>query len=160
MIEDLPDVLRAVRSRPLFVLQLKVRTLQIIGAPPGRYRRVGAVYGGSFQGERLHGEVLDGGSDWQTVRADGSTHLDVRLVLKTQDDALIAMTYQGLRHGPADVIARIEGGDVVDPNAYYFRTNPVFETGAREYDWINRVMAIGIGHRFATGPVYSVFEIL
>jgi Protein of unknown function (DUF3237) len=49
---------------------------------------------------------------------------------------------------------------VVDPASYYFRINPLFETGAAQYDWINRVVAVGIGHRFADGPVYSVFEVL
>jgi hypothetical protein len=104
--------------------------------------------------------VLDGSSDWQTVRNDDSTTLNVRLVLKTEDGALIGMTYQGLRHGPADIIARIEKGEVVDPASYYFRINPLFETEAAKYDWINRVIAVGIGHRFADGPVYNVFEVL
>jgi hypothetical protein len=118
------------------------------------------VPGGSFEGERLSGTVLDGGSDWQTVRQDGATTLDVRLVLKTRDDALILMTYRGLRHGPPDVVARLEKGETVDAASYYFRTNPLFETAAAQYDWLNRILAIGIGHRRADGPVYSVFEVL
>jgi Protein of unknown function (DUF3237) len=52
---------------------------------------------------------------WQNVRSDGSTTLDVRLVLKTTDDALIGMTYRGIRHGAPDVIARLERGETVDP---------------------------------------------
>jgi hypothetical protein len=158
--KDLPEVLKSVRARPLFVMRLDVRPLQIVGATPGAYRRIGVVPGGSFEGERLSGQVLDGASDWQSVRNDGSTALNVRLVLKTKDDALIGMIYQGLRHGPPDVIARIEKGEVVDPTSYYFRINPLFETAAGQYDWINRLIAVGIGHRFADGPVYSVFEIL
>ena len=54
----------------------------------------------------------------------------------------------------------IEKGEVVDPASYYFRINPLFESEATKYDWINRVIAVGIGHRFADGPVYSVFEVL
>ena len=158
--DNLPDALKTVRTRLLFVMRLDVRKLQIIGATPGSYRRIGVVPGGVFEGERLSGEVLDGGSDWQAVRADGATTLDVRLVLKTKDDALIGMTYRGLRHGPADVIERIERGEVVDPTSYYFRINPLFETAASQYDWINRVIAVGVGHRRADGPVYSVFEVL
>jgi Protein of unknown function (DUF3237) len=104
--------------------------------------------------------VLDGGSDWQTVRNDGSTTLNVRLVLKTKDDALICMTYQGVRHGPPDVVGRIEKGEPVDPTSYYFRINPLFETAAPKYDWINRVIAVGIGHRRADGPIYSIFEVM
>lgn len=158
--DDLPATLKQVRTQPLFVMRLDVRKLQIVGGTPGVFRRIGVVPGGSFEGERLSGDVLDGGSDWQTVRSDGSTTLDVRLVLKTRDDALIGMTYRGLRHGPSDVIARLERGESVDPTDYYFRIAPLFETAATQYNWINNVVAIGIGHRQADGPVYSVFEVL
>lgn len=159
-LNDLPEFMKNVRTKPMFAMRLDVRPLLIVGATPGAYRRVGVVTGGSFEGERLSGAVLDGSSDWQTVRNDGSTTLNVRLVLKTEDGALIGMTYQGLRHGPADIIARIEKGEVVDPASYYFRINPLFETEAAKYNWINRVIAVGIGHRFADGPVYNVFEVL
>ncbi len=81
-------------------------------------------------------------------------------MLKTGDDALIGMTYQGLRHGPAEVIARLDKGEPVDPAGYYFRTNPLFETAAPRYDWINRILAIGIGYRLTDAVVYSVFEVL
>jgi hypothetical protein len=158
--DDLPEVLRNVRTRPLFVMRLEVRKLQVVGATPGGIRRIGVVPGGSFEGERLSGEVLEGGSDWQTVRSDGATTLNVRLVLKTTDEALIGMTYRGLRHGPPEVVARLEKGETVDPASYYFRINPLFETAAAKYDWINRVVAVGIGHRRADGPIYSVFEVL
>ena len=158
--DNLPEILRNVRTRPLFVMRLDVRKLQIVGATPGSYRRIGVVPGGVFEGERLAGEVLEGGSDWQAVRPDGTTTLDVRLVLRTKDEALIGMTYRGLRHGPADVIERLERGEVVDPERYYFRISPLFETAAPRYDWINRVIAVGIGHRLANGPVYSIFEVL
>jgi hypothetical protein len=141
-------------------MRLDVRGPLIVGATPGAYRRVGVVSGGSFEGDRLSGEVLDGGSDWQTVRRDGATTLDVRLVLKTTDDALICMTYRGVRYGPPDVVVRIEKGEVVDPTSYYFRINPLFETATAEYDWINRVVAVGIGHRRADGPIYNIFEVL
>jgi hypothetical protein len=94
------------------------------------------------------------------VRGDGTTALDVRLNLKTDDGALISMTYRGIRHGPDDVMQRMNKGEVVDAASYYFRTNPLFETAATKYDWINRVVAIGLGHRRADGPVYSVFEVL
>jgi hypothetical protein len=158
--ENLPEALKSVRTRPLFVMRLDVRKLLIVGATPGVYRRIGVVPGGAFEGERLSGDVLDGGSDWQSVRSDGSTTLNVRLVLRTEDDALIIMTYQGVRHGAAEVVDRIEKGEMVDPGSYYFRINPLFETGAPKYDWINRIVAIGVGDRRADGPIYSVFEVL
>jgi hypothetical protein len=141
-------------------MRLNVRPLQVIGATPGAYRRVGIVPSGVFEGERLSGNVLDGGTDWQSVRSDGSTTLDVRLVLKTSDHALIGMTYRGIRQGPADAIARLERGEVIDSSSYYFRVAPFFETESPRYAWLNNVIGIGIGHRVAEGPIYSVFEVL
>jgi hypothetical protein len=158
--DSLHDVLKSVRTRPLFVMRLDVRKLQVVGATPGPFRRVGVVFGGVFEGERLSGEVLEGGSDWQTLRSDGAVTLDVRLILKTADGALIGMVYRGIRHGPPEIVARIEQGEVVDPTTHYFRIAPLFECAAPKYDWINRIVAIGIGHRRADGPVYSVFEVL
>jgi len=155
----LPSTLQSVRTRPLFAMQLKVNMLEV-GEAPGGHRRIGVVTGGTFHGERLAGEVLDGGSDWLTVRPDGVTTLDVRLVMKTTDGAMIGMTYRGLRHGPADVMQKLNRGEAVDPADYYFRIAPLLETAAKTYDWLNRVVCVGVGHRPPGGPVYSVFEVL
>jgi Protein of unknown function (DUF3237) len=38
---------------------------------------------------------------------------------------------------------------VVDPATHYFRTAPLFETAAPQYDWINRIIAVGIGQATA-----------
>ena len=158
--DDLPAVLKTVRTRPLFVMRLDVKKLQIVGETPTGYRRVGVVPGGIFEGERLSGEVLDGGSDWQALAEDGATSLDVRLVLKTHDDVLIGMRYKGIRYGSPDVLKRIDSGEVVDPESYYFRILPVFETSGPAYLWLNHLVAVGIGHRRSDGPVYSIFEVL
>jgi hypothetical protein len=159
LFDALPEALKAVRAKPLFVMRLAVKPLQIIGETPGNLRRIG-VFGGSFQGERLSGVVLEGASDWQNVRRDGSVTLDVRMVLKTDDEALIGLAYRGVRHGPVDIIKRMDQGEAVDPAMYYFRTAGFFETAAPQYDWLNRVIAVGTGQRLADGPVYSVFEML
>ncbi len=158
-LNDLPKTLTSVATKPLFVMRLDVLPYQIIGGADGAFRRVGVVPGGTFHGSRLSGKVLPGGNDWQTVRSDGSTLLEVKLVLETADGALIGMTYKGLRHGPGDVIARVNKGEDVDPSLYYFRTNPVFET-ASDYAWINGIIAVGLGYRTPGGVIYSLFEIL
>lgn len=158
--EDLPATLQRVQTQPLFVMRLDVKPIVVVGETPGAFRRIGIVPSGSFAGSRLCGTVLDGSSDWQAVRRDGSTTLDVRLVLLTDDGVAIPMSYRGIRHGPADVMERLNKGEAVDPDSYYFRITPVFEAPAGRYEWLNRVLAIGVGHRFADGPVYSVFEVL
>jgi hypothetical protein len=154
------DVFAEVHTRPLFTMKLDARPARVVGDTPITLRRVRIIDGGRFEGERLSGEVLDGGSDWQTVCRDGSIVLDARLALKADDGALICMTYKGLRRGPAEVMARIEKGQVVDPASYYFRINPMFETASEKYSWLNGILGVGIGHRFEDGLVYNVFELL
>jgi hypothetical protein len=158
--DSLPDALKTIRLRPLLTMKLAVRPLIVVGETPLTTRRIGVVFGGAFEGERLAGEVLDGGSDWQSVRRDGATLLDVRLNLKTDDGALIGVTYKGIRQGPPEVITRLERGEVVDPETYYFRINPMFETASEKYAWLNNILGIGTGHRFADGPVYNLLEVL
>ena len=148
------------RTRPLLVLEVAVNSLHLAGGPPGAEQRIGDLPTGSFSGERLSGTILPGGTDWQTLRGDGAVLLDARIVLRTNDDALIAMTYTGVRHGPSHVVAAIARGEEVDPECYYFRIVPRFMTSAPSYEWLNRIVSVGIGHRRIDGPVYSIFEIL
>ncbi len=149
-----------IRTRPLFTLRLTVGGAQEIGVTPAGQRRVGLVSGGSFEGERLRGTVLPGGADWIMGRSDGTMTLDVRLVLHTDDGALIGLTYRGLRHGPKEVMERVARGDHVDPASYYFRTVGSLETSAPRYDWLNRIWFIGTGRRPPEGPIYEIFEVL
>jgi len=144
----------------LFSVTLTVAPPQLLGKTPLGDRRIVPVTGGSFEGPKLRGTVEPGGSDWILLRPDGALQLDVRLTLKTDDGALIGMTYRGYRHGPSAVIERLNRGEAVDPSEYYFRTAPYFETSAPLYDWLNRIVSVGIGHRLPTGPVYRVFEVV
>jgi Protein of unknown function (DUF3237) len=132
----------------------------VVGATPVAERRIIAVTGGTFEGERLGGTVTSGSSDWQTLGADGSVHLSVRLVMQTGDGALIIYRYRGVRTGALDVLARIDRGEIVDPSAYYMRTTGMFETASAPYGWLNRIVAVAIGSRVASGPVYDVYEVI
>ena len=149
-----------IKSAFLFDVDIAIAGFQDIGTTPRGQRRIAQIAGGSFAGPRAKGQVLPGGGDWIVLRHDEVLQLDVRLTLKTDDGALIYMTYAGLRHGPKEVIDRLNRGEAVDPASYYFRTTPYFETGAADYAWLNKICAVGIGDRRATGPRYSVFEIL
>ena len=159
--EILPKEMTELRMRPLFILLLDVQPAINVGGTPGVDRRVGVISGGRFEGERLRGTVLPGGSDWQAIRpGDGAWMLDVRIVLKTDDGQIIGMRYPGLRHGPKEVLDRIARGEPVKATDYYLRIAPFFETAAEKYDWLNRIVSIGIGHRLPQGPVYQIFEVL
>ncbi|HXZ02597.1 MAG TPA: DUF3237 domain-containing protein [Stellaceae bacterium] len=149
-----------IRTAHLFTISLKIGEVQPLGKTPLGDRRVAVVEGGSFEGARLKGTVMKGGTDWLLGRVDDVLQLDVRLTLKTHDGHIIGMTYRGYRHGPADVVARLNRGEPVDPAGYYFRTAPFFETASDKYGWLNRVLAVATGDRKPDGPMYDVFEVL
>src|SRR4249920_158590 len=136
-----PPELLELRYRPLFIFQIEVKPPSIVGATPGHDRRIGEIAGGRFEGERLRGKILSGGSDWQSLRADGATTLNVRLVMQAEDGDLIAMTYLGVRHGPKEVLDRIARGESVNPSEYYMRATPYYETASPNYGWLNRIVS-------------------
>lgn len=146
-------------TQPLMTLQVLVGAPQKIGAIAIGTRTIVPVPGGTFEGRRLRGRVA-GGVDWTLLRSDGVLELELALTLETDDGALIAMRSFGLRHGPPDIIAALARGEQVDPARYYFRTTPRFETSAPRYAFLNSLLAVATGDRRASGPIYSVDEIL
>jgi len=148
-------------SRHLFTITIKLHPTEEVGATPAGTRRVFPVSGGDFTGDRLRGSILPvAGSDLLLTRSDGSSQQDVRMVLRTDDGALIVMTYRGVRHASAEVNDRIARGEHVAPSEYYLRTAPFFETASPKYAWLNRIVAVGVGDRRPDGVVYEVFEVL
>jgi hypothetical protein len=147
-------------SRLLMKLQVVVPPPQKLGAVPHGTRVIAPIASGTFEGPRLRGTVLPGGCDWTLLRSDGVLELDLRLTLGTDDGASICMTSFGLRHGPPDVLAALARGEDVDPSKYYFRTAPRFETSAPQYAFLNRMIAISSGDRRASGPIYTIEEVL
>jgi hypothetical protein len=148
------------RSELLFTLTAHVADPVDIGVSASGHRRIFPIDSGDFDGPKLQGTVLAGGSDWMVLDTDGVAHMDVRITLQTNDGDRIYMSYRGLRHGPPAVMARLQRGEPVEPGEYYFRIAPSFETGSTKYSWLNRILAIGVGHRLPAGPVYDIYEIL
>jgi len=151
----------SLQSRPLFRLSMTLHPTLEVGATPAGGRRVFLVSGGRFEGDRISGEVLErGGSDLLLARADGSAQQDVRVLLRSDDGALIVMTYRGVRHASDAVAARIAAGEAVPGTEYYLRTAPFFETASERHGWLNRIVSVGVGERTADGVVYDLFEVL
>ncbi len=149
------------KSRHLLTLTLALHTAQELGDTPAGNRRIVPVSGGQFNGERLHGEVLPhAGSDLLLGRSDGSFQQDVRLVLRTDDGALILLTYRGVRHATPEVSASLARGETVAASQYYLRTAPFFETASPKYAWLNKMVTVGVGERQPGNVIYEIFEIL
>jgi hypothetical protein len=148
------------KLQALFKADIELAPAQELGAGPLGRRRIIAITGGRFIGERLSGRVLPGGADWQVIRADGVAELDARYTLETADGALVYVRNHGYRHGPADVLKRLAAGENIDPARYYMRTTPLFETGDARYAWLNRIVCVASGARRPAAVELEVFEVL
>ena len=80
-------------------------------------------------------------------------------ITRASGGGLVYVHYTGIRTGPQEVLARIGRGEAVDPATYYFRSAVRFETGDADLAWLNRVLAVGVGQRLASGPVYDVYVV-
>lgn len=130
------------KSEFLMDIVLDVAAPQNLGT-----RRIVPVTGGTFEGPKLKGTALGGGADWILVRPDGVSELNVRVTLRTDDDQLIYLTYRGLLFTP-------KGGE------QYWRTTPIFETGSAKYDWLTKIIAVGVGKNVPGKAAYSIYQIL
>ena len=146
-------------TRLLMTVRIIAAPPQVLGVGPHGSRLTFPIIGGDFEGPRLRGRVVDGG-DWGVVRSDGVLELSLRATLQTDDGALIGMTFDGMRHGPADVLAALGRGEAVDPAAYYFRTVPRFEAADGRYIFLNRIVAVGHGENRGAGALHTIYEVL
>ncbi|MEW2502278.1 DUF3237 domain-containing protein [Amycolatopsis sp. NPDC047767] len=144
---------------PLFTLDVRLAPPKTVHNGPHGERRVIDILGGTFTGERLSGEVLPGGADFQLVRPDGVAEIDVRATLRTDHDDLVYLTGRGLRHGPADVLRRMAAGEAVHPDSYYFRECLLFEAAGPRTEWLNRVVTVAKGARTQSTVKVDVFEV-
>jgi len=151
----------SLRTRFLFTLEILLHPIHDLGATPVGKRRLVPVSGGRFEGPRLRGEVLpEVGGDWLLQRADGTFQSEVRLALRTDDGALVSMTYRGIRHASPAVSERIARGEEVAPSEYYLRTAAFLETASPEHWWVNDLIAVGTGRRLPERVIYELHEIL
>ena len=148
-----------IKTEFLFTLALEF-DMNVLGAVPLGIRRIARHTAGSFEGPKLTGIVLPGGGAWTILRSDDVWELEVRITLETDDKQQIHMHWKGLRHGPKEVMERLDRGENVDPATYYFRTTPYFETSSKNYSWMNRICSIATGSRKATARTLDVFQVL
>jgi len=136
---------RAPALEYLGTLQAETGARTVIENGPQGTRTIVQVVGGRFEGPRLKASVQTPAGDWITNRTDGSYRLDVRLTLKTDDGALILVTYNGI-------------GQTTDTGAS-LRIAPLFETGDSRYVWLTRLQAVGLGERVGTKVTYNIYAL-
>lgn len=123
-----------------------------VGKTPGGIRSIGEFRSVTVKGERMNASLAGAAAaDWILINGRVGD-VDVRMTLRTDDDALIFVTYKGKLD-----LARA-GGPVVT-------VAPRFETGDERYAWLNDIQAIGRG-TLGAGPEggslinYEFYEIL
>ena len=110
-----------------------------MGKTPSGHRRVIPISGGSFEGPALKGVVMPGGEDWQLVREDGTTLLDARYALRTEDGMIIRVHNAVLVNQPP-----AQGETKAPPR--YTRSSVRFEAPIGKYDWLNKAIFVGTLH--------------
>jgi hypothetical protein len=146
------------RLTPIYRLEAAVGEPVDLGDTGHGRRRIVPLTGGTFRGPSLAGKLLPGASaDWQTVLPDGTAFGDIRYTLQTDADEVLYVQSRGVRHGSADILARLASGEDVDPSEYTFRTSTQIETTAAELQWLNKGVFIGVGERQASGVVYETY---
>jgi hypothetical protein len=129
----------------LGTLRAETGTRTVVENGPQGTRTIVQIVGGRFEGPRVNASVQTPAGDWITNRADGSYRLDVRLTLKTDDGAVILVTYNGI-------------GQTTDAGAS-LRIAPLFETGDSRYVWLTRLQAVGVGERAGTTVTYDIYAL-
>jgi hypothetical protein len=136
---------RAPAFEYLGTLQAETGTRTVVENGPQGTRTIVQLVGGRFEGPRVKASLQTPAGDWITNRADGTFRLDVRLTLKTDDGALILVTYNGIGQATA------AGASL--------RTGPLFETGDSRYVWLTRLQAVGVGERVGTAIKYDIYAL-
>lgn len=131
-----------------------------VGAGPAGTRTIVDVAGGTFEGPRLKGAILESGADWFVVGPDGVGRLDVRATLATHDGAYIYMQYHGIMHLNEAVMETLAGGRECDYGDTYFMTAPRFETGDERYAWLNAIVAVAEGRVRHNAVEYRVYQVV
>jgi hypothetical protein len=143
----------------LFRAALVAGIARSVGRMPLGERRIVEIAGGEVTGPKLAGTVLPGGADWQLVRDDGTTVLEARYTVQTEDGSLVYIRHTGFRHGPPELALRIARGEDIDPSRYYFRTSPTFETSAPALGWLHRTVAIAAGMRTKDRAILDFYAV-
>ena len=136
------------------------RSVIDVGATPHGIRQVIYIKGGTFEGPKVKGVVLPGGGDWFVRRADQAVEIDVRCLLRTDDNQLIYCGLRGINEMTAEVAIKAITGKYVDSSEYYFRVAAVMETGSQKYAWLNRIVAVGTGDLVPLGVEYRIYRVL
>ncbi|MCU1467736.1 MAG: hypothetical protein JWM72_3664 [Actinomycetia bacterium] len=146
------------RLAPVYRLEATVGPPHELGESAQGRRRIVPLTGGTFRGPQMSGKLLPAGSaDRQIVLPDGTALGDIRYTLQTDRGDLLDVHSRSVRHGPADVLARLARGEDVDPHDYTFRASTRIETAAPGLNWLNKGIFVRVGPRQSGGVTNETY---
>jgi hypothetical protein len=129
-----------------------------LGETAQGHRRIVPMTGGTFTGPLISGKLVPGASaDWQIILPDGTALADIRYNLQTDEGPLLYVQARGVRHGSAEVLARLARGEHVDASEYTFRTATRIQTAEFSLDWLNKGVFITVGGRRPSAVIYETY---
>ena len=131
-----------------------------VGAGPFGNRSVGVVGEGWATGERINGRLVGPGADWVLVGRDGYGQIDVRAQIRTDDGVNLYMHYNGSIEMNESVLSALFGDGETNFGDQYWYTHLRLESGAEQYQWVNRTMFVGQGRVVGDGVDYDVYRLV
>ena len=120
-----------------FALQLKVTLGEAYtcGETQHGQRTIIPITGGTFEGPKIKGTIINGGADYQlNNKATGRTELEAIYCIKTDDGVNVHVRNRG-------IIAN--GKDEQGNPTFYFKAAPQFEAPAdSKYAWLNNAIFV------------------
>ena len=120
-----------------FALQLKVTLGEAYtcGETQHGQRTIIPITGGTFEGPKIKGTIINGGADYQlNNKATGRTELEAIYCIKTDDGVNIHVRNRGIINS---------GKDEQGNPTFYFKAAPQFEAPAdSKYAWLNNALFV------------------
>ena len=98
---------------------------------------------GWVEGPGIKGKVLPPSGDWLRTLASGVTRVDVRVVVQTDDNQIVYISYSGTLQCPKESVDKLMNGELLKADDCYAMVTPMFETSSGKYSWLNSVQAVG-----------------
>lgn len=118
-----------------FALQLKVTLGEAYGIDNTQHgrRTIIPITGGTFEGPKLKGTIINGGADYQ-LNTETRTELEAIYCIRTDDGINIHVRNKGIIYN---------GKDAEGNPTFYFRAAPTFEAPAdSKYAWLNNALFV------------------
>ncbi|MRX45251.1 DUF3237 domain-containing protein [Agromyces kandeliae] len=145
-----------------FELRCRVEDpVQLGGTTPGEGLHFARVSGGTFDGPRLRGTILDGGGDWWNGRGL-AVELDARYVIEAEVEtgtAGVEVVNRGVWRTDDATWARIVAGEAVDERELYYRTAFRFRTDHPELRWLTEYQFVGYARAEPGYVIIRVFRL-